>query len=81
MNAGSTVRLYSGGPLWDVVRTVSDETGSACVLCVRKSGQHEMAIYRACDLVCINALDVSGPQDALNCVTNRLLDKHQENYA
>ncbi len=71
MNAGSTVRLYYGGPLWDVVRPVSGETGSACVLCVRKSGRREMAIYRVCDLVCLNAPNVSRSHDVLHFVTDR----------
>jgi hypothetical protein len=53
--AGNTVRLYYGGPLWEVLRICPVGAGSAYVICVRKHGRREMAIYRVCDLVLVNA--------------------------
>ena len=51
-----TVRLYYGGPLWEILPDDS-MTGaeSAVVLCVRKDGRNEMAIYRKCDLVSVDS--------------------------
>lgn len=57
MNTGNTVRLYYGGPLWEVLRSSPGGMGTACVLCVRKRGRREMAIYRVCDLVSINGVE------------------------
>lgn len=54
MTPGNTVRLYYGGPLWEVLWSRPAGVGSAYVLCVRKHGRREMAIYRVCDLVLIN---------------------------
>jgi len=72
MNTGNTVRLYYGGPLWEVLRSSPGGTGSACVLCVRKRGRREMAIYRVCDLVSINGGEPSALARCAEHATNRL---------